>query len=701
MSIIVDTPEKLAEAMLFITQNEVLAYDIETTGLNPRKDSIIGFGVSGALDGCYFPISRYVRALDSLVPYGLDRSSLQMVLRALQGKKLLMFNAAFDAVFTANDLGVDLLPSLYADVMLLKHTCDEAFPFGLKEIATKLWGTDATKEKEELKASIKANNGTATEYYKADLEIIAKYCIADCILPQRIYNYYLPSLRHQQLESFFFSDEVMPLYKTVTVPMETRGIQLDTPLLQASQAEITTDLKTLEKNIQDQVSPFLTEFTSWYLNKDYPLKTRGRLAKLMDKYDLSLRQAQEQAWIDDAEGYMFNLLSKHHLKKLFFDTLKETPLSTTDLGNPQVDDEFIQSMSEKYPWCKDLTIYNKLTKLKGTYIDRFLEEQEDGIIYPRFFQHRTVSGRYAGDMQQLPRPLPEMGSNPLVRKYTNRIREFIIPRSGYVLVGADYEQLEPTIFSHTSGDPALQEIFQKGVDFYSEVAIRTERLRGYSSDKQADNYLGKLDKTKRQTAKAYALGIAYGMTGYKLQFEIGVPLETADGLVRDYLAAFPSLARWMEKSKDAARHDGEVACESGRLRHMPRCKILFSKYGARLGDSLQLWKDYHQHPVLYAEAKAAHKEYKNLCNNAINFQVQGLAASIVNRAAIELAKRLKTEQLKSALILQVHDELVFEVPQDEVERVMPMIKDVMENIYKLSVPLRAVPKQGASYADTK
>lgn len=699
--IIVDTSEKLAEALEFIHGQDLLAFDIETTGLNPRKDSIIGFGVSGALDGCYFPVASFNSTLGSLVPSGLALANIQTVLHLLKTKKLLMFNAAFDAVFTNNYFKVDLLPALHADVMLLKHTCDEDFPFGLKEIATKLWGHDVTKEKEAMQASIKANGGAAKEYYKADAALIAAYCVQDSLLTFRVYNHYSSQLRAQGLEAFFYDDEVMPLYKTVTIPMETHGIQLDIWLLKSSQTDIQQDLEDLETKIQTQIAPQLGLFTTWFLNKDYPHKEKGRIAKIMKKYDFSIREAQMHAFICDGAGHMFNLLSKHHLKKLFFDTLKETPLSTTDLGNPQVDEEFIESMVAKYPWCKDLTVYNKLTKLKGTYIDRLLEESEDGVIYPRFFQHRTVSGRYSGDMQQLPRPLAEGSSEPVVRKYTNRIRQFIIPRPGNVLVGADYETLEPSIFAHTSGDPLLQEIFKAGTDFYSEVAIRTERLRDVSSDKTASNYLGRVDKEKRQKAKAYALGIAYGMTGYKLQYEIGVPLEVAESLVADYLAAFPGLARWMEKSKDAVRHDGAIRSEAGRVRHMPRCKTLFAKYGARLGDSLQLWKDFHNNPVLYTEAKVAHKEYKNLCNNAINFQVQSLAASIVNRAAIELVKKLKSEQLKTAIICQVHDELVFEVPQDEISKVMPMIKYVMENIYKLSVPLRAEPKQGSCYADTK
>jgi DNA polymerase-1 len=697
--LIVDTPEKLAEAIRFIQESEMLAYDIETTGLNTRKDSIIGFGVSNHIDGFYFPVAAYNRKRDSVEPTGIDKAGVYMVLRALESKKLLMFNAAFDAVFTLNAYNVNLIPAIHTDVLLLKHTCDEEFPFGLKEIATKLWGHDVKKEKEEMQASIKEAGGSIKQYYKASTETLAKYCVQDCLLTFRVYNYYSSQLKQQGLEKFFYEDEVMPLYREVTIPMERTGVRLDIPLMTQTLADINQDLVDTEQRIQAAIDPHLDLFTAWYMNKEYPYKEKGRIAKIMKKCEAELKEAQAIAYDEDYEDKpMFNLLSKHHLKKLFFDTLKETPISKTELGNPQVDEEFLDAMAVKYAWAAQLIVYNKLTKIKGTYIERMLNDSEDGILYPRFMQHRTVSGRYSGDLQQLPRPIHD---GTLVGKYTSVIRKFIIPRVGAKLIGADYEQLEPTIFSHTSGDLALQEIFTSGKDFYSEIAIRTERIKGVSSDKSAQNYLGAVNKQARQTAKVYALGIPYGLTGYKLQFELGVTNEQGDNLVKAYLDAFPALARWMEVSKDQARYEGYVSSEAGRVRHMPRCKELFSRYGARLGDSLQLWKDFNKDPERYAAAKLAHKEYKNLCNNSINFKVQSLAASIMNRASIAIVRKLASEQLKAVLVLQIHDELVLDVPDNEIEQVSAIIKSTMETIYPLSVPLRVTPQIGACYADTK
>lgn len=703
---IVNNDETFRRAMEFINHNEMLAYDIETTGLNPRKDKVIGFGVSNSLDGFYVPLQRWDTTAGKLFATSTLGNNLHIaLLSALANKYLLMFNASFDARFTKYNFGIDLLPALHTDVLLLKHTIDSDFPFGLKEIATKLWGHDVKKEKEELQSSIKANQGTAKEYFKADTEILARYCVQDCLLTMRVYNYYRPMLKKEGLESFYYSDEVLPLYKTVTIPMEERGVAVDVPKMESTLQAISLDITILENSIQKSINPHISNWIYEYLDAEYPLVTpkgnKTKLAKEMEKYGFTDKfRAQAGAWRKDNPEMpsIFNLNSKHHLKDLFFSALKEKPLSKTPTGQPQVDDEFIQSMHSKYNWACSLTDYNRLQKLKSTYIERFLNESENGIFYPSFYQHRTTSGRFGSDLQQLPRPISGID---VVARYTNIIREFIIPRPEFKLVSADYTQLEPSIFAHTSNDQALQNIFINGQDFYSEVAIRTERLTQYSSDKAAANYLGKLAPEIRQRAKAYALGIAYGLTGYKLQFELEITQEQGERLVEAYLLGFPQLRSWMNESKDKAKFDGNIRAQLGRMRKMPAAVAIFKKYGQRIFDSLQLWKDYNQTPEVYEQAKKDRKTIINLCNSAINHQVQSTAASIVNKAGIRIVQVLNCKLLNAYPICQIHDEWLFEVPENELKEVIPLIKYEMENIVKLSVPLKTEPKSGSNFRECK
>jgi len=695
---IVDSEKNLQLLLNFIDNNETIAYDTETTGLNPRKDVVIGFGISNKERGFYVPVSSYDAKSRSLRDLPNGKRYAETALAALKGKKVIMFNASFDARFTKNYFGVDLVPSLFADVLLLKHTCDEDFPLDLKGIATKLWGHDVKEEKEAMLRSIKEAGGKPTQYYTASRETISRYCIQDCILTWRIFEVYNADLKRQGLENFYYNTEVLPLYKEVTIPMEERGVRLDMPKLFEARDDIKKDLKTLEDEIQAAILPYLGTFEKWFLGKEYPLLTAtGKTSAWHKKYS----DAKEAFKADNPNSYMFNLLSKHHLKKLFFDTLKEESIAKTPTGQNKVDEEFLDQMALKYSWCAKLIEFNKLTKLCGTYIERLIEESENGRFYPSFQQHRTVSGRYAGDLQQLPRPLEPGQSTELVLKHTNRIREFIIADQGGYLVSADYEQLEPSIFAHVSGDAALQAIFCRGVDFYSEIAIRTERLTGVSSDKRSPDYLGKKDKAARQKAKAYSLGIAYGMTGYKLKFEIGCDDETADKLVQDYLNAFPALANWIEQSKHVARTQGIIKTQSGRIRHLKQAKQIYTKWGDIICDDLALWKTLHEQPAKYIEAKEDRKTFKNCMNNACNFQIQGLAASIVNRAAIKLMRIFKEKGLQSTVVAQIHDELVFSVPDSELAQAQEYIKDVMENIVKLTVPLRTEPKAALNFKDCK
>lgn len=687
----------LEKILTFIVQNEILAFDTETTGLNPRKHRIMGFGISNGYSGVYIPCLRYNAIDNTFSSTEYTAQDIYQILQALSTKKLITWNASFDMRFTKLQLGVNLLPALYADVLLLKHTCDEEFPFGLKEVAAQIFGKQVTDEKALMQESIKANGGRPTEYYKADETLLAKYCVQDCLLTFKLFNHYNTQLKNQGLEAFYYQDEVLPLYKTVTISMEERGVKLDVPLMQQSLLEIVASLQKCEQRIMTGIAEHLSTFDEWFLSKEYPLKSRGRLVKLMKEHNTDVTGARRLLWESTVNTSTFNLQSKHHLKKLFFDILGELPLSTTPTGLPQVDEEFITTMVPKHKWAQDLIDYNKLSKIKSTYIERLLNESEDGRFYPAFMQHRTVSGRYAGDLQQLPRPIKGTGA---VATFTNRIREFILPDDGCTLCSADYQQLEPSIFAHASGDKALQAIFKSGDDFYSTVAIATEQL-SFSAVKTDWNYLGAQDPEARQKAKIYALGIAYGLTSYKLKFEIGVSAHEADALVANYLKAYPALATFMAESKKEAYTIGRITSEAGRVRHLQLAKTLYAKYGPPLLDDLELWKAYNNDATYYQQAKADRRAFKNLLNNAINFKVQSFAASIMNKASIAIAQKLKNKRLKAVIVMQIHDQIVLNTPIEEINEVSVIVKDIMENIVQLAVPLFTDPIIGANFGKCK
>lgn len=748
--VVVETEDQLDEMRNHILDSEFIAYDTETTGLNVRKDKVIGFSVSGSEGiGYYLPILKYQNR--ELVPAtNFPHCATLEILNLLKFKKLIMFNASYDVRITRNDLEIDLIDALYADAMLLKHTCDEEFPFGLKDIAKKIQdklGLDveeeANKEQLEMIASIKANGGSTTresyELYKADMHKIGIYACADTDLTLRVFNYYSEQLAKEGLENFFYKDEVMPLYKTVTIPMESKGIPINVAMIEQAKSEITEDIKAIEEDIQGKISPYLDTFYDWYLNKEFPPQPSGSFAQAICAYaDLDLPQtksgrysltksnveALEPSFYKDfllhghncpleddvvrsiqlsmVDGYAFNISSKHHLSKLFFDTLEEKSVTKTPTGKPQMNDLFLDSIADKYDFVPLIRIYNKLNKLKSAYMDRFLEKQEDGIFYPSFQQHRTISGRYGSDLQQLPRPFEsDKGIDSRVYKYTNMIRQFFISGDGYVFIDADYESLEPHVFAHISGDEGLKDIFRNGHDFYSTIAIRTEGLEGVSADKSADNYLGLLDKPKRQDAKAYALGIPYGMEAFLLGKTLDIPQQKAEKLIKGYLDGFPKLKDWMERSNESCKLYGKARSEAGRVRHMKLAagifhserKTLFDSEG-NLKDSLLLWKEWNGHPKKYQNYKWKRKKMKNFLNNAKNFQIQSLAASITNRACIAIARELKRQRSTGYICAQVHDQIVVRVPESEAHKWQKIVQYLMENTYKISLPLKAPAEIG-------
>jgi len=369
----------------------------------------------------------------------------------------------------------------------------------------------------------------------------------------------------------------------VTIPMEQHGIKLDIALMEETKANIIADL---EKHADLVVEALLSDsrIRSWIIDQAteaYPPKNKGTFAqRLLEQNEIELPRsgttgkftinkaavnglpdsaikdylitgdvsylskeiivkASLSLWKEDNDGKFFNIQSKDQLGKIAFDVLGIKPISATSKGKAQFDEDLIQSISNEYEWAKYLRIYNKLTKIKSSYIDRFLESADDGVFYPYFKQNGTVSGRYGSDMQQLPKPLEPGQDDQIIMDYTNVIRAFFICEEGSKLLDTDYASLEPRVFATVAGDQGLKDIFNNDLDFYSHIAIKTEKLEGVSAHTKAPNFLKKVNPVKRQQAKSYSLGVPYGMSGYALAMTLDIPAKEGDRLVEGYLDGFP------------------------------------------------------------------------------------------------------------------------------------------------------------------
>jgi DNA polymerase-1 len=299
-----------------INQSEVIAYDTETTGLNVRKNEIVGWSASGEEGvGFYLPTQKWnteTNQLEECLIGGKSAHDLtKKLLTMLKGKKLVMHNASFDCRITKNYYGVSLLEDLWVDTALLVHTVQEEGAgmgvFGLKALAISIQkeiGLDvqeaANKEQVELRESIKANGGSTTkdlyEIFKADMDILSKYAAADTDLTLRVCNHFLKVLKAEGLEKFFFEDEVMPLYKEVTVPMEELGVALDLPLLEKTKEDIINDLQLNKKIVLKSILS-IPEAQEWVVDtalSNYPPSNKGNWAQnLVMMHSLPLERSEK------------------------------------------------------------------------------------------------------------------------------------------------------------------------------------------------------------------------------------------------------------------------------------------------------------------------------------------------------------------------------------------------------------------------
>ena len=763
----VQDSETLKLMFQHIQESDTIAVDTETSGLNPRKNKIVGWSISGTEGvGFYIPTLVWDFDKEKLEIQTIDNTSTEVIsknlLKALIGKKLVFHNASFDVQFIKNYFGIDLLPYVWVDTGLLVHTVYEegAFgygnPFGLKSIAImnqEALGLNveeaANQEQLELKESIKKNGGSVTkasfEIYKADLEILSKYASADTDLTLRICYLYLDKLKEEGLWDFFFEEEVMPIYREVTVPMEAAGINLDLDLIEKTYSDILVDQKKNKQIVMESLLA-LSEVKKWVVDKamenfppsnkgnwgqkfverySLPLPKSGNTGKysLTQKYIEELENSNEKEflltgnldlldelevarismsmWKESNDGDHINIQSKKHLGEIVFDYMGIEPKvagANTKSGRAKFDMDMVKELAKTYTWAENLRIYNRLLKIKSTYVDRFRDRQEDGKYYFYFKQNGTVSGRYGSDAQQLPKPLEPGEEAPVIEKYVNVVRAFLISGNGRKFIDADYESLEPHCFASVTGDIKLQEIFNKGWDFYSTVAIQTEKLNerkdlypnGVSPDKKAENYLKKLDPVKRNTAKGYALGIAYGMEAYALKMTL-VDQKTAQDLVDGYLNGFPQLKEWRENSRRHAKEHGFIKNYLGRVRHLPKVKKTYEKFGERMMDwrfRKELERQYDKQQVMQV-----YRDYRNGLNNVLNFQLQSLAAGVVNRAALKINLKARELGIDAKVVAQIHDQLVINIDEKDAEMFAPIVQEIMENTTTLpGVTLKAPPE---------
>ena len=322
--------------------------------------------------------------------------------------------------------------------------------------------------------------------------------------------------------------------------------------------------------------------------------------------------------------------------KLELPVVKKTPS-----GAPSTDEEVLQKLAEDYPLPARILDYRSLAKLMSTYIEKLprMADPKTGRVHTNFSQATAVTGRLASSD-------PNLQNIPVRTEEGRRIREAFIPAEGCKLLSADYSQIELRIMAHIAEDENLMAAFAAGKDVHQATASEIFSIP-----------LDQVNSEQRRYAKVINFGLIYGMSAFGLAGNLGIERSAAQNYIAKYFDRYPGVAQYMERTRLAAREHGYVETVFGRRLWLPEIK---GSNGPR--------------------RQGAERA-------AINAPMQGTAADLIKLAMIAVEAWLEKEQLKTRMLLQVHDELVFDVPIDEIELLKAKLPDLMCNVAQLKVPL--------------
>lgn len=703
--ITIRTLEGMSKLRDYLKDKQFIAFDTETTGVT-KDDTIIGFSVCADTEKAYYVILAYWDVAIQKLVHLETKEDTPKFLSSLIGKDLIMQNAVFDCFMTHNNFGVQLIDSVHTDTLLLGHLLNENRYNGLKERGVELYGEDAKKEQDEMKASVTNNGGVLTkkvyELYKADVDLIAKYGAKDAILTLKIFYNDVPILFEENLDKFFYEDETMPLLRGSTYQLNTTGLRVDPNKLETLKRTLEADLLEAREFIYNEIDQHVKE--------DYPGTSKKKIFNIGSSKQLSwllfiklgneflnlTKEGKEVAKYLGFDRLPYTRGAKREFlracreafgqvyKKEGFNKKTGKKTRPKKVGEPwnylACGKESLGKYSTKYKWANRFLEYAKNKKLLTTYVVGIQSRMKYNVIHPSFLQHGTTSGRYSSrnpNFQNLPRD-------------DKRVKACIVARPGKVFVGADYSQLEPRVFASHSKDTRLINCFKNGDDFYSVVGVEVFEKYGCSLKKNDKNSFAKLHDDLRQISKAdVALASTYGTTAYKLARKLNKPVEECQNIIDSYFRKFPMVKKMMLNAHNQVKTKGIVYNLFGRPRRIPKAMLIEKIYGKKPHSELPY-------------------EIRNLLNLSVNHEIQSTGSSIINRATIAFYKRCKALEPQNKawkevrIVMQVHDELIIETLESIKTQVADLLKECMEKSVTLpGVDLVAEPKIAYNVADLK
>jgi DNA polymerase-1 len=373
--------------------------------------------------------------------------------------------------------------------------------------------------------------------------------------------------------------------------------------------------------------------------------------------ELKERMGEIERRVCEMVGYTFNLNSTQQLSKALFEKLHLSPPDRrwrTTSGHFSTSAEVLEELRGEHPVVDLILEYRELAKLKSTYVDALPAQinPRTGRVHTSFNQTGSVTGRLASSE-------PNLQNIPTRTELGHRVRCGFVASPGKLLLSVDYSQIELRIVAHMSGDEAMLAAFRAGQDIHAATAAAIYRIP-----------IDQVSKEQRRHAKAINFGLIYGMSAFGLYRTTDLTLAEAENFVKAYFQQFPGVKRYLDGVRTLAARQGYVETLLGRRRYFPNLR----------------------NPINQATRAREERE-------AINAPIQGSAADIMKLAMIRLPGALHTSGLQANILLQVHDELLLECPQEEISSTARLVQNVMENAYELSIPLLTEARQGKNWGE--
>ncbi|MGQ9517291.1 MAG: DNA polymerase I, partial [Anaerolineae bacterium] len=597
MYTVIRSEQELAELAQRLGKAPAVAFDTETTGLRPMEAALVGISLSDkAGEGYYIPVGH---AHGPQLPMETVRRLLQPVL-ANPEIPMVAHNAIYDLIILRRH-GLEVRGPLF-DTMIAEWLIDPASRnLGLKNLVWQRLGMEMTPIT-DLIGSGRNQDSMAN----VAIEQAGPYAAADADMLLRLKPLQEAELKEKNLWRLFAEVE-MPLV-AVLADMEMAGIKLDVHALEELDRELATRMGELEEEIYQMV------------------------------------------------GYRFNLQSSQQLSDALFVHLglPAQGLKKTSAGKYSTSADVLEKLRDAHPVVDKILEHRQIAKIKSTYIETLpaLVNPQTGRVHTSFNQTGTVTGRLSSSD-------PNLQNIPIRTPIGRRVREAFVAEDGWLLLSADYSQVELRILAHMTDDPQLVAAFQRGEDIHTFTASVIFRVPKEE-----------VTPEMRRIAKTTNFAIIYGVTAYGLAQQTGMSNEDAAAFIRAYFQQYPRVKEYVERCKEEAAKKGYVETLFGRRRYFPELQS-----GQKIPAGL----------------RAAAERM------AINMPVQGTAADIIKVAMIRLHHTLKERGMRSRLLLQVHDELVLEVPAEERAQAAALVKDIMENAYPLKVPVKVDCQAGPNW----